>query len=128
MSLHKRLPVILFLSTLLIAGCATKPTEVKVTLTEFSVVAEPASAPAGTPIIFTITNAGTITHELVFEPSDGGDAPLEANGVESEAEDIEPGQTVTLEWTVTEAGQYELACYVEGHFEAGMVTAFTVTE
>jgi uncharacterized cupredoxin-like copper-binding protein len=128
MSLHNKSLAILFLSTLLIAGCAAKPTEVKVTLAEFSVVAQPASAPAGTPIIFTITNTGTLLHELVLEPSDGGDAPLEANGVESEAEDIEPGQTVTLEWTVTEPGEYQLACYVEGHFEAGMVAAFTVTE
>ncbi len=128
MSLQKTSLAILFFSTLLIAGCAAKPTEVKVTLSEFTVVAEPASAPANTPIVFTIINAGTEVHELVLEPKDGQDHPFEANGVESEAEAIEPGQTVTLEWTLTEPGQYQLACYVEGHFEAGMVTAFTVTQ
>ena len=128
MPLQKTSLAILLLSTILIAGCATKPTEVKVTLSEFTVVAEPDSARANTPIVFTITNAGTEVHELVLEPKDGQDAPFEANGVESEAEEIQPGETRTLEWTLTEPGDYQLACYVEGHFEAGMVTAFTVTD
>ena len=57
----------------------------------------------------------------------GSDEPLEFNGAAQEVEDIEPGTTRTVEWTVPEAGQYQLACHVEGHYEAGMKTAFTTT-
>ena len=67
MSVQKTSLAILLLSTILIAGCATKPTEVKVTLSEFKVLAEPASARANTPIVFTITNAGTgLCHAMAY--------------------------------------------------------------
>ena len=33
--------------------------------------------------------------------------------------------TRTVEWTIPEAGKYQLACHIEGHYEAGMTTSFT---
>ena len=100
------------------------PTVVHVTLSEFKVEVDKASVPAG-PITFEINNAGAIEHEFVVEPAGAHDEPFEANGVESEVEDIEAGATASLEWTL-EPGEYQLACYVGGHFEAGMFTPFTV--
>jgi len=111
----------------LLAGCAKKPVDVTVTLTEFVVDASPLSVPANTPIHFTITNAGAVEHEFVLELASAQDVPMEKDGQESEVEAIEPGAVVTLDWTITESGEYHLACYTPGHFEAGMVTNFTVT-
>ncbi len=88
------------------------------------------SLKAGTPYLFEVTNTGAAAHELVFEPAGADDKPLEAeiNGktVESEAEDIAPGETKTLLWTFTDAGAYQMACHVPGHYEAGMTIDFTV--
>jgi LPXTG-motif cell wall-anchored protein len=99
--------------------------EVKVTVSEFKVEMSSADLPAGTVVTFVITNNGKITHELVLEKDGAVDEPLEFNGAAQEAEDIEPGTTRTVEWTIPDAGKYQLACHVPGHFEAGMKTAFS---
>jgi LPXTG-motif cell wall-anchored protein len=44
-----------------------------------------------------------------------------------EAENIEPGATRMVEWIISDAGTYQRACHVEGHYAAGMKTAFTAT-
>ena len=125
--LRRTVPVGLLVLAALLAGCAKKPVDVTVTLTEFEVDASPLSVPANTPIHFTITNAGTVEHEFVLELASAQDVPMEKDGQESEVEEIEPGEVVTLDWTITEPGEYHLACYTPGHFEAGMVTNITVT-
>ena len=127
------LMMILSLLALFVAACASQapaspagPTEVHVKLSEFKIEMDKTSIPAG-PVKFLFDNAGAITHEVVLEAAGADDAPFEANGEESEVEDIETGKSATLEWTIDEPGQYQLACHIEGHFEAGMVTTFTVT-
>ncbi|HKY84232.1 MAG TPA: cupredoxin domain-containing protein [Anaerolineales bacterium] len=125
--IRRTVPVGLLVLAALLAGCAKKPVDVAVTLTEFKVDASPLSVAANTPIHFTITNAGTVVHEFVVEPASAHDVPMEKDGQESEVEEIEPGEVVTLDWTITEPGEYHLACYTPGHFEAGMFTTFTVT-
>ena len=108
-----------------LAACAPKgPTVIHVTLTEFKVTIDRTSVPAG-PVTFEITNNGAIEHELVLEAAGSHDEPFELNGVESEKEAIQPGTTVSFDWTL-EPGEYQLSCYVPGHFEAGMHTTFTV--
>jgi len=110
-----------------LAACGPKgPTAVDVTLTEYKIEMSKTSVPAG-QVKFNITNTGSIVHELVLEPAGAVDAPLEANGTVAEAEDIEPGATATLEWTIDTPGEYQLTCHLPGHFENGMVTTFTVT-
>jgi len=123
-----QLVILLSLSVALLAACGgpTGPTEVQVKLSEFKIELDKTSIPAG-PIMFIVTNEGSITHEVVLEPAGAKDEPFEKDGKESEAEDIEPGATASLEWTIDEPGEYQLACYIEGHFEAGMVTTFSVT-
>jgi uncharacterized cupredoxin-like copper-binding protein len=76
---------------------------------------------------FLVTNGGDQTHEMVLEKA-GDDVPLAAAGVESEIEDIAPGATAEVTWTITEPGTYQLACHIPGHFEEGMVTTFDVVE
>jgi len=123
--------VILLLAALSAAACGgaktpAGPTEVHVQLNEFEVEMDKTSIPAG-PVKFIFENVGVVTHEAVLEAAGDNDKPFEAGGKESEAEDIEPGKSATLEWTIDTPGQYQLACHVEGHYENGMVTTFTVT-
>jgi uncharacterized cupredoxin-like copper-binding protein len=102
-------------------------TGVGVTLSEFKVELDNSQVPTG-PIRFLIENRGSVTHELALEPKGANDAPLAIEGKEAEATDIEPGQSVTLEWTLETPGSYQLACHLPGHYEAGMVTTFQVVE
>jgi uncharacterized cupredoxin-like copper-binding protein len=113
--------------TVVLAACGPKgPTAVNVTLTEYKVEMSKTSLPAG-PVKFTVTNEGSIVHEIVLEPGAAVDDPMEANNMTSEVEDIQPGQTVTLEWTIDTPGQYKLSCHLPGHFENGMTATFEVT-
>ena len=123
-----QLAIFLSLSMALLASCGgpTGPTEIQAKLSEFKIELDKTSIPAG-PVKFIIMNEGTVTHEVVLEPAGAKDEPFEKDGKVSEAEDIEPGTSTTLEWTIDAPGEYQLACYIEGHFEAGMVTTFTVT-
>lgn len=129
------LMLILSLAALLLAACSGKSsasptqrpaTEVHVKLTEFKIELDKTSVPAGL-VKYVIVNEGTILHEVVVEPAGAIDQPLEANGKEAEAEDIEAGQSVTLEWTLDTPGEYQLGCHIPGHYEAGMVATFNVT-
>jgi len=112
-----------------LVACTSKPagpTVVQVKLNEYSIVLDQSSIPSG-PVIFEIENAGTEDHEVVLEAANANDAPFEADGKASEAEDIHPGDKTTLEWTLSTPGEYQLSCYVEDHAEKGMITPFTVT-
>lgn len=123
--------VILSFAALSLAACGPKgPTEVHVKLSEFKVELDKTSIPAG-PVKFIIDNVGKVKHELVLEPAGINDEPFEVDGKASEAEDIEPGASATLEWTIDKAGDYQLACHIsennEDHYASGMVATFTVT-
>jgi LPXTG-motif cell wall-anchored protein len=119
--------IVALVSALAFASLASAraATEVKVALSEFKVELSDTNLAAGTKVTYTITNNGKVKHELVLEKEGAADAPVEFNGQGQEAEDIEPGTTRTVEWTIPEAGKYQLACHIEGHYEAGMTTSFT---
>jgi uncharacterized cupredoxin-like copper-binding protein len=125
--------IVLVIAALSLAACGSKasgPTVVHVVLTEFKIEMDRTSIPAG-PVQFVIDNAGSELHELVLEAAGINDVPFEVNGKVSEVEDIEAGKSATLEWTIDQPGQYQLACHVnadnEDHYANGMVTPFTVT-
>lgn len=108
-------------------------TEIGATLTEFAVELTAASAPAG-DVTFNAENAGALPHELVVVRSDEAPDSLPLDGAvvdesgldivgriaEFPASESESG-TFTLE-----AGNYILFCNIAGHYQGGMVTAFTV--
>lgn len=127
--------VVLTLVVLSLAACgggqaASGPTEVHVKMSEFKFEMDKTSIPAG-PVKFIFENAGKEKHEAVLEPAGENDKPFEVNGKASEVEDVMPGQTATLEWTIDKPGKYQLGCHVnennEDHFALGMVTPFEVT-
>jgi uncharacterized cupredoxin-like copper-binding protein len=125
------------------ASCGGGATTVNVTLQEFSVIAEPASAPAG-EVTFNVENIGPDdVHEFVVIRTDlAPDAlPTDETGavdetgegleVIDEIEDIPVGDTPSLTVDL-EAGNYALICNIydeeeqEAHYAMGMWTAFTV--
>jgi predicted lipoprotein with Yx(FWY)xxD motif/uncharacterized cupredoxin-like copper-binding protein len=86
----------------------------------------------GETYTFVITNTSAQTiHEFVIEPAGSTEEAAlenEQTGDHAEVEDIAAGDTAELTWTFTEAGDFQFACHIEGHFEEGMVVAVTVEE
>jgi uncharacterized cupredoxin-like copper-binding protein len=89
-------------------------------------------------VTFTITNAGTVPHELLVFKSDldeaaypkdsAGDIVEDGPGINllSDGDNINPGgsQTRTVDLT---PGKYLFVCNITGHFKSGMFTVATVT-
>jgi uncharacterized cupredoxin-like copper-binding protein len=118
-------------------------TPVDVTVQEYRVVVDPASAPAG-KISFAVYNTGKEMHEfIVFKtdlapdklPLKDGKVDEEGTGVDKigELEEIDPGDTKTLTVTL-DAGKHVVICNrveegedggVESHYVHGMHAAFT---
>jgi plastocyanin len=71
-------------------------------------------APAG-EVTLEITNAGTVTHNVV------------ARNLGRRTVDLDIGGRTTLSLGVLEPGSYELFCDITGHEASGMVTTLTVT-
>jgi uncharacterized cupredoxin-like copper-binding protein len=91
----------------------------------------PSSVAAGS-VTFSVTNNGTIKHEMVVLKTDGAALTINSDGKVSESTsvgeigDIQPGKTesVTLDLA---AGKYELVCNIKDHYKMGMHAPFTVT-
>ena len=144
-----RRPVVVLAGVLfgamVLAGCsAASGGSVKVTLTEWAVVTDKASVPAG-KVEFVVTNSGTqFKHEFVVIKSDLAPADLpavdgkvdeEGSGISfiGEVEQLEIGASGTASFDLT-AGKYVLICNIvetgsghESHYNQGMRVAFTVT-
>lgn len=99
---------------------------VMIDLWEFGISADPMTLTAGEEYTFVVTNSGMMVHEMVIEPAGVIDEPLESGEEESEIEDIQPGDTAEMSWTFEDAGAYQYACHIPGHYELGMVLEFVV--
>jgi hypothetical protein len=119
--------------------CQQSSTTVAITVEDFRILLEPASAPAGT-VRFDITNPATGSSQSVHEVAVIGTAlipdelPTLPSGavdqsdltVLGEVEDIVPGSGATLEVDL-EPGPHLVICNIRGHFVQGMVAPFMVT-
>jgi hypothetical protein len=101
--------------------------QVEVTLTEFAIELSQTDIPANTPVQFVVTNQGQVEHQFVLEPVDAQDQPLTSNGEVTKIDGIGAGETVTATWTISEPGQYQVACHIPGHDDAGMTTQINVS-
>ena len=81
---------------------ATEGQMVQVSLTDMAIAPSMTTFTVGVPYTFIVKNDGQTEHEMVIEPRGVIDKPLEVDGQEAEAPDLEPGQTKTLTWTFTE--------------------------
>lgn len=131
----KRFLAVFLLLTFALAlvGCGqatntSKGHTVNVTLSEFKIETTVSTFQPGTAYQFHVTNTGKIDHEFMIMPSSQGTM----NGMSMDEMDkmaltsidtIHPGETKTLEYTFpssTAGTQPEFACYLPGHYEAGM--------
>jgi len=82
----------------------------------------------GETVRLTVNNSGKILHELVIgtkkeldehaelmkkHPNMEHDEPYMAH--------VDPGKSADIIWTFNRAGQFDFACLLPGHYEAGMV-------
>ncbi len=128
---------------LLLAACGgtagspsggTSPTTVQVTETDFKIDSSVTSFSPGTTYHFVVTNTGKTAHEFMIMPrSEGSMSGMPMGDMDKKAlasiSNLNPGETRTLDYTFpsSAAGSYpELACYLPGHYEAGMRQAVTV--
>ncbi|MGD8623033.1 MAG: cupredoxin domain-containing protein [Anaerolineae bacterium] len=116
---------------LLVGACGSasgqsgaNPAEVQITLSEFKIESSQTTFDTGTPYRFVIKNEGTIAHDWAIMPR--GETDTSQALIKVDEDELPPGATVTQEFTFTDAGDWEFACHVPGHYEAGMLLHITV--
>lgn len=101
---------------------------VQVTETEYKIDSSVTNFTPGTTYHFVVTNNGQTAHEFMIMPkSEGNMSGMPMGNMDKMAlvsiDNISPGETKTLDYTFpASAGnsQPEFACYLPGHYEAGM--------
>jgi uncharacterized cupredoxin-like copper-binding protein len=113
------------------------PQGIAIYLSEWS-VGLPTSMLAG-QVNFSITNIGTIQHELLvfksdlapsaFPVDDKGNIIEDGPGITlvSHGDKIDPGKTQARTVDLTKPGTYTFVCNIPGHFKTGMFRVVTVT-
>jgi uncharacterized cupredoxin-like copper-binding protein len=134
------------LGAVVLVGCSSTASgapgsTVTVTLTEWAVVVDKASVPAG-KVTFDVTNSSTFfKHEMVVLKTDLDPAALPADSTGKVNEDTSVGEVSELDKGATgsvtldlAAGKYVLICNIvessgghEVHYMKGMYVAFTVS-
>lgn len=87
----------------------------------------------GEAVKFVIRNQGKIMHEMVIgteaELNEHAEAMRKFPGMEHDAPymaHVGPGKSGVIGWQFTQAGEFQFACLIPGHFEAGMVGKIVV--
>lgn len=92
------------------------------------------SLKAGETVRFVVRNRGRMLHEMVIGTPDelAKHAAMMAKFPDMEHDEpymvhVEPGKTGEIVWHFNRPGQFEFACLIAGHYEAGMRGTLTVT-
>jgi uncharacterized cupredoxin-like copper-binding protein len=107
---------------------------VQVNETDFKIASSVTSFTPGTAYHFVVTNNGKTAHEFMLLPqSEGSMSGMSMGNMDSMAlakiETINPGETKTVDYTFSSSAASshpEFACYLPGHYEAGMKLEVTV--
>ena len=88
----------------------------------------------GETVRFVARNDGKVMHEFVIgtqaENAKHAEMMLKFPGMEHDEPymaHVPPGKTGQIVWTFNRAGQFEFACLIAGHYQAGMVGTITVS-
>jgi uncharacterized cupredoxin-like copper-binding protein len=103
---------------------AVRAHEVRVTLSDFHIESPTTTFSAGTAYRFVLQNTGAVAHEWTLMPR--GETDHHKHLVEVEQDQLGPGRRTTKEFTFPRSGQFEFACHIPGHYEAGMLLPITV--
>ena len=119
-----------FAFALTACGGSGPSTNISVDMMEFMFSPSDFTVPAGQEITIKLSNSGAVMHDFIImkygtEVGQEFDEEDEPN-VYWKAE-LEPGTSETLTFTApSEPGEYQVACGIEGHFQAGMVAKLFV--
>lgn len=92
-----------------------KEQRINVTLKEHKIEPATITVEQHTKVTFVVTNRGKDPHEFVL------------GHYAVELEDVMPGETRELTLVLLDAGEFETACYLPGHYEVGMHGILKVT-
>lgn len=99
---------------------------VHVTEVEFAIIPSITTFQPGIPYYFVVSNKGKQTHAFTFVPTYPNGTPMDEyyqyNHMLIGLDTIPPGTTQTINYTFkpSDAGHYEIACRMRGHYLAGM--------
>jgi len=92
----------------------TAPIKITVTLKDYSFGWSRASVPAGSTVLFTVRNTGTVQHNVDF------------TSLNKRSAIIAPGAKTTLKIVFKKKGSIQVVCDVPRHIQLGMVSSFKV--
>ncbi|MCE2658896.1 MAG: cupredoxin family protein [Rubrivivax sp.] len=82
----------------------------------------------GETVRFVVANSGKVLHEMVLGTTEELKAHAELmkkfpdmEHADANMAHVKPGAKGEIVWQFTEAGEYQFACLIPGHYEAGMV-------
>lgn len=113
------------------------PIEVRIRMTEFAIESPLTTFQAGVPYRFVLESAGAVAHDFRITPRGEaqsmmgmqGDGHAHEHGNELlivPEPDLPPGASITKDFTFNRPGDFEFACHVAGHLEAGMLLPIEV--
>lgn len=145
----KRLGFVLVLVVLFAAGCGadggadggatTETAELRLVATDIAYDVSTLTAKANQPVHLSLENAGALDHDFsireialrdMHATEGAGDDHMmseDAHELDLHVAAMPHGGHGVVEFTPTEAGEYEFYCTVPGHKEAGMTGTFVVT-
>ena len=102
--------------------------------TDDGMVFEPAELAfaAGETVRIMITNAGELEHEFVMDTMEKNEAhkalmaKMDMEHDDPNSVRLDPGKEGEIVWTFSNAGTFEFACLIPGHYESGMHGPITV--
>jgi uncharacterized cupredoxin-like copper-binding protein len=102
--------------------------QVQITLVDYKITSNVMEFKPGVGYHFVVKNNGKVKHEFMIMPkSFGAMDNMSMSDMDkmalTQVEDIEPGQTKTVDYTfgASTAGSHpELGCFYPGHYQAGM--------
>lgn len=111
--LGAHLPVLAFTVIVAIA-CAGGAGGNTVRMSEFKFEPANLTGTAGQPFRVALQNAGSVVHDFTVKD------------LNAASPKVQPGQSVTYEFTPSRAGTFDIVCTEPGHEEGGMVGKLTV--
>lgn len=127
-------PLVAAAALVLLAGCGggdgeEAATSIETVATEYQFDPDAWTVPAATEFSVDLSNEGTLEHEWAVLRA-GEDIESEGEFSEDkvlfEIEAIPAGDSTSEQFTVDEAGTYQVICAIAGHFDAGMEGSLTV--
>ena len=100
------------------------PAEVQIILSDFRIESPQTTFSTDEPYRFVIKNEGTLPHDWAIMPR--GETDTGRALIQIDESQLQPGATVTEELAFAQTGDFEFACYVPGHYEAGMLLPITI--